>query len=457
MNKVVNHKYFSSVFLVGIGGISMSAIAKFCLNLGIKVEGSDSNLNEQTEVLVKMGAKVYKGHNANNLSKCDVLVYSSAIKMDNEEIICARSLDIPVYKRSEFLQILLSAYQKCVGISGSHGKTTCTAMLSKILIMAGKDPTVFLGGEDLEYGNFRMGSGEYAVVEACEYKRSFLDIKPKVSVVLNIDNDHLDCYSDMNEMAKCFRKFVGENLAVINADDKYAPLLENYTTVTFGITNPATYMADNIKKENDGYSFNVIAYAMNYGRVKLKVKGKHNVYNALCAFATADLLGIDREICKRALGSFYGVKRRNEYLGKAFNLEWYADYAHHPKEINATLHAFLESGDDFVTIFQPHTYSRTRTLMNDFTHALLECNSLIIYKTYPAREKYDGRGSAKRLYDTMLKRSKSQDKIIYARTCNQLIDAVKSFGVNKKRVLVLGAGDIYQLACNIVQKNNQKE
>ena len=453
MNNVINHKGFTSVFLVGVGGISMSGIAQFCLNLGIKVGGSDANVSAQTEILRSMGVKVFDKHNGSNVYGYDVVVYSSAISMDNVELNEARKNNIPVYKRSEFLQMLLETYSKRIAISGSHGKTTCTAMLSKILILAGLDPTVFLGGEDLEYGNFRMGYSDYAVVEACEYKKSFLDFKPKIAVVLNVDNDHLDCYSGMDEMANCFKQFVGDNLAVINADEKYASFLENCTTITFGINNMATYTANKIRRDDSGYSFNITAYSINCGRIKLKVKGKHNIYNALCAFATADLLGVPREVSKKALSSFLGVKRRNEYLGNAFGLEWYADYAHHPKEICATINTFLERGNDFITVFQPHTYSRTKILMNDFVNALSKSTPLVIYKTYPAREKYNAKGSAKRLYENIIQREKQNvDKVVYVQTVKQLLTAVNGASNGIKKVLVLGAGDIYQLVCKLVQK-----
>ena len=246
----------------------------------------------------------------------------------------------------------------------------------------------------------------------------------------------------MKGVISAFKQFVGENLAVINADDKYCYQLSNCTTVTFGINNSATYSAKNLKKEKDGYSFNAYAYSRNYGKIRLKVKGKHNVYNALSAFATADLMGIPFADINKGLESFYGVKRRNEYLGEYGDKKWYADYAHHPKEIIATLNAFREDGEDFITVFQPHTSSRTRILEKEFISALKNTGDLIIYKTYPAREKYDKKGSAKTLAEKIINEGKRNCE--YAHTRKELFEKILT--VKAPKVLVLGAGDIYEIA-----------
>ena len=425
------------VHFVGVGGISTSALAEHLFLSGYTVSGSDLTKNSQTEKLKKLGVTVFTGHSENNLNTPDLVVYSSAIKSDNPEL----KSGAKTISRSQLLGKIVKGYSKSVGISGSHGKTTATAMLSKILIESKKDPTVFLGGEDLDYGNYRKGESKYAVVECCEYARSFLDIKPKIVVVLNVDNDHLDTYKDMKGVISAFKQFVGENLAVINADDKYCYQLSNCTTVTFGTNNSATYSAKNLKKEKDGYSFNAYAYSRNYGKIRLNVKGKHNVYNALSAFATADLMGIPFADIKKGLESFYGVKRRNEYLGEYGDKKWYADYAHHPKEIIATLNAFREDGEEFITVFQPHTYSRTRILEKDFISALKNTGDLIIYKTYPAREKYDKKGSAKTLAEKIINAGKRNCE--YAHTRKELFEKILT--VKAPKVLVLGAGDIYEI------------
>jgi len=395
---ISNYKAF---FFVGIGGVSMSGLANFLIDKGYKISGSDHSRSNLTEKLENRGAKIYYKHSSKNLNGVDVVVYSSAINETNPELKRARELGLKIIKRSELLSAIMKEYKKSVAISGCHGKTTTTAMLSEIFISAGLDPTVFLGGEYSYFGNYRKGDSEYAVVEACEFRKSFLDLSPKISVVLNIDNDHMDSYNGMSDLVDSFKCFVGDNLSVINADDKYAEYISNCTTVTFGIKSPANYYAKDIRRGKNGYSFTACAYAKAYGRINLKVLGKHNIYNALCAFAVSDLMGINFKDIKRGLENFYGVKRRNEYLGEKFGLKWFADYAHHPTELKASIEAFSSAGKDFVTVFQPHTYSRTERLMHDFIEALKPVKNLIVYKTYPAREKFNYKGSAKTLYDNL--------------------------------------------------------
>lgn len=432
----------NSIHFVGIGGVSMSGLAKHLHMCGYEVSGSDRTPSETLKDLAKFGVKVSCGHSQINVENNNLTVYSSAISNDNPELKKSKEREIECVKRSVLLGQILNNYSKSVAISGSHGKTTATAMIARILIKAGKDPTVFLGGEDKLFGNYKHGDSEYAVAEACEYKKSFLDIKPKIAVVLNVDNDHLDSYADMNDLVNSFKAFVGDNLAVINADDKYADRIANCTTITFGIQEVATYYATKIKKTNEGYSFYANAYSKPCGRINLAIKGEHNVYNALCAFAVADLLGVSFDIIKSALEEFTGVKKRNEFLGKAYERSWYADYAHHPREVFATLKAFSEEDGDFLTIFQPHTYSRTRLLLKDFVNAFTLCENLIIFKTYPAREKYDKKGSAKTLAEEISKAGVC--KCLYAHTTTQLFDLIKEEKTSK-RILVLGAGDLYDI------------
>ncbi len=432
----------------------MSGLAKHLYYNGYTITGSDKVKQQTTKELLDLGVKVFLEHDAKNVSDVQAVVFSSAIKDDNPEIVKAKEIGLPLIKRSVLLGEIMKDYQKSVAISGSHGKTTATAMLSKILITDGKDPTVFLGGEDQSFGNYRLGNSQYLVAEACEYKKSFLDLKPKIAVVLNVDNDHLDCYGSMQELIKAFKTFVGDNLAVVNADDQNAYSVSNFTTVSYGIKNSATYLAKNLVRTEKGYSFSVYAYSRYFGRINLSVKGKHNVYNALSAIATADLMGVSFNHIKRALEDFRGVKRRNEYLGEKLNKRWYADYAHHPKEIVSTLQTFNEDKEEYITIFQPHTYSRTRILLDEFISVLKDTKNLIIYKTYPAREKYDKQGSAR----TLVQRLKDAGlyDCEYAHTSKLLVEIVSSKSKIKK-VLVLGAGDIYEIAKRITNSANDKK
>ena len=441
------------IFLVGIGGISMSGIARYLLGKGFKICGSDTHKNTVLENLEGLGVKVYYEHNAKNVATADLVVYSSAISKDNPEIVYAKENGIKIIKRSELLGQILAEYKISIGVSGCHGKTTATAMLSSVLVTAGLDPTVFLGGEYGQNGNFRKGNSRYALAEACEYKKSFLDIKPTISVVLNIDNDHLESFNGTADMVDCFKRFVGDNLAVINADEKYAEYLCNCTSVTYGIKTNATYYATNIKVGKNGVSFTANAFSLCYGRINLKVQGVHNVYNALSAFATADILGVPFFAVKKGLEDFSGVKRRNEFLGEKFSLSWFADYAHHPTEIKATLLAFINGGKDFITVFQPHTYSRTELLMDDFIKVLLKIENLIVYKTYPAREKFNKNGDAKRLVEKL--KEQGQNDCAYAQTVEELEKLIQDKAKNNRRILCLGAGDIYDIAKKILEDKKE--
>ncbi len=440
-----NYKKFH---FIGACGVSMSGLVKHLLLHGKAVTGSDNHAENGASVLNDYGAKIYGVHSAKNVKKKDVVVFSSAIKADNPELLYALKHKIPTIKRSELLGEILTEFKTSVAISGSHGKTTSTAMIANVLIDAKKDPTVFLGGDDYSFGNYRNGAKEVAVAEACEYKKNFLDIKPNISVVLNIDNDHMDAYKNMTEMLNAFTEFTKNTISVINADDVLAAKIFNSTTVTFGIENKATYMAKNLRFNNTGYSFSAYAFGRKVGTIKLKVAGKHNVYNALCAFAVGDIMKIPFFIIKSALEKFNGVKRRNEYIGEFYGLKCYADYAHHPKEIEATLTAFSENGEDYVTIFQPHTYSRTKLLMAEFVDVLKDKEPLIILETYSAREEFDENGSAKTLFNKICE--VKGENCQYVQTEQSLKETVKSLASRYKRVIFLGAGDVYEKAKNIL-------
>jgi UDP-N-acetylmuramate--alanine ligase len=257
----------------------------------------------------------------------------------------------------------------------------------------------------------------------------------------------------MSDMVGCFRKFVGDKLAVINADEKYAHQISNCTTVTFGINARANYQAKKIKKQGDGYAFNLIAYSMDLGRIKLKIGGYHNIYNALAVIATADVLGLSFDLIKKAIETFNGVKRRNEFLGDIKGVKYFADYAHHPKEIQATLNAFREKKEKFITVFQPHTYSRTQNLMEDFIEVLKHSEPIIIFKTYPAREKYVAKGSALTLYKNLKKMGVKE--CFYAKNNKELSALIDQNDKGKSGVLALGAGDIYDRFLKIIKRRQK--
>ena len=444
MKKYILDKNNRSIHFIGVGGVSTSALANHLLREGFNVSGSDTTKTNLSENLKSLGAKIYYGHDKKNVFGADTVIYTSAISADNPELLCAKKENLSVFSRSELLGEIARSFNRSVAVSGSHGKTTATGMISDVLINAKINPTVFIGGEHYEFGNYRSGSNDTVILEACEYKKNFLDIKPTVSVILNIDDDHMDSYLDIKDMIKSYATFADGSITIVNADDINASKVFNSTTVTFGIENKATYSAKRIKHNGKGYSFTAYAYGRLLGRINLKIKGEHNVYNALATVAACDILGVRFHLIKKGIENFNGIKRRNEYIGQKDGLKYYADYAHHPKEIFSTLKSFINDGKDFITVFQPHTYSRTRILMQEFVDVLKDVSPLIIYKTYPAREDYDEQGDAKTLFNELKKTNSG--KVYYAKGEKELGLILKKNADSKARIIFLGAGDIYQIA-----------
>ena len=441
---------------IGCGGVSMSGIIKHLLNCGVEISASDISESSLTRELEEKGVPVTIGHSPQKIEGVDCVVYSQAVGQQDLELNKARELGIKVLRRSQVLGKILSEYENSICIAGSHGKTTATAMIANAFIESKKSPTVFLGGEDYSFGNYLNGDGSVVIAEACEYKKSFLDMEANVSVVLNIDDDHLDCYNNIEDIENSFKSFVGKSVAIINSDDKRASKIFNATTITFGIENNATYTAKNIKEKGAYYSFTACAYGRKLGAINLSILGKHNIYNALATIAVCDLFKLPFSQVKKAIEQFKGVKRRNEYIGKYYNLPCYADYAHHPNEIKATLTAYSKADIKHITVFQPHTYSRTKILMEDFLQVLKGVKPLIIMQTYSAREIFDDSGSAYTLYKNI--KDMGNDKVFYAQNEEQIQSLIDE-NIDKKsqRILFLGAGDVYEKAKNIiVQKNSKK-
>ena len=439
---------FNKIHFVGVGGVSMSAICEYSKECGVSVSGSDMTSSNRTEKLKSLGCEIKIGHSSKNVRGADALVYTGATDDTNPEIRYAKKKRIPIFSRGEFLGGIISDYKNSVAVSGCHGKTTAMAMIANALIRAGKDPTVFLGGDDFDFGNFRLGNSDYLALEACEYKKSFLHFKPKIAVVLNVGDDHLDTYGNLDGIIDGFREFIGDSIAVVNADDENCKKVFNASTLTFGIENSAHYYATKIKFDGKFYSFVLNAYTKSYGRVKLKAEGRHNIYNALATFAVCDILGIPFDKIKNALENFNGIKRRNEYLGEKNGVKYFADYAHHPKELQAMIKVYDENKGEYITVFQPHTYSRTKYLMDDFVGVLKNQSPLIIYKTYPAREDFDADGSALKLYDE-LKNSGVKD-VYYVNDEIELASVIERHAMNIDKVIIFGAGDIYEIVNSLL-------
>ncbi len=390
-------KKYNRVHMIGIGGVSMSGIAEILNNFGVIVTGSDISNSEIINKLQKSGISVTIGHDFENLSKADIVVYSAAINENDPEMQKAKELNIETCERCDFLGLLTKAFSNTIGISGTHGKTTTTSLVSLCFLEAGLDPSIQVGAllKAID-GNYKVGSSEHFIIEACEYVESFLKFSPKSEIILNIDNDHLDYFKTFENIKNAFIKYVklipDDGLLVVNGDDSNCIDLLQYTNatkLTYGITNKNTdFFAVNIVFDNNGFpAFDVYKKDKFFERIQLRIPGMHNVLNALACIALCDYYGINSNYIKSALQKFTGAHRRFEYKGTVNNATVFDDYGHHPTEIIATAKALMNKKyNKSWVVFQPHTYSRTKTLLNDFAKALLNFDNIIITDIYAARE-----------------------------------------------------------------------
>ena len=391
MNVLKNKKH---IFFSGIGGIGMSGIAKILLENGYQVSGSDRQLTDITTYLANHGAHIYEGHRAENLNDVDLFVYSSAIPESNPERLQAAHLGIEQIRRAEMLAEMMLGKNN-IAIAGTHGKTTTTAMSAKVIIDAGLDPTVIIGGNlrDLKT-NARFGHGEIFVTEADEYDRSFLALSPNIVVLTALEADHLDCYRDIYDIKRTFIQFankVPENGQIICCFDdpvirEIIPELTG-TIHTYGIHSVADYQALNLRFKETGSLFDIRSKFKSVEGVSLQMPGQHNILNALAAFILGDLLKIPDERIKSTLKKFTGVERRFEIKGMINDIMIVDDYAHHPTEIAVTIAAARSGWDrNIIVVFQPHLFSRTRDFYKEFSVALAKADQVIIADIYPARE-----------------------------------------------------------------------
>ncbi len=428
----------------------MSALAKFLSVRGYEVSGSDAVKGEETDALAFYGVKVYIGVDENReaLLSSDTVVYTDAISMEHAELKRAKTLGKKAYSRAEFLGLLCEEFASVIAVAGSHGKTTCTAMCAHVLKYVCAPFTAHIGGEDSALGNFYSSGGEYFVTEACEYKKNLLKIRADVAILLNIDEDHMECYDGEKDLLNSFYAYCAKaKTAFVCADDTRAANLGEFST--FGITSMlADYRATNLRATGERYSFTVEEYGKPLCRVRLSAIGRCNVYNALAAFAAMRSLGFDEKEIAKGLENFTAVKRRFEKIGGYKGASFICDYAHHPREVVSTLKTAegVCKGELYV-VFQPHTYSRTRLLLKEFVAALRPVKNLMIYKTYPAREKYDEAGSARRLVSAL-------GGCLYAENVYALKTWIKKTVREGDIVLFLGAGDIYYAAQYVVRDLN---
>lgn len=448
-----------NVHFVGIGGISMSGLAQILLKSGYKVTGSDISDSNLISRLRKNGAKVSIPHNPKNVETAELVVYTAAVKQDNCEIIRAKELGIPVMDRATFLGMIMKNYKYGIAIAGCHGKTTATSIASIIFKNAGLDPTILVGGEvEAIDGNVRVGRSEYFITEACEYYESFLKFHPFVAAVLNIEKDHLDYYKDLEHIIYAFKKFaklIPENGTLIVCSDNENALSiskeVNCRVLTYGIKNKADFNAGKIKYDKYGHpSFQVMYNDKKLGTFSLKIPGEHNVLNALAAIAIAYNAGIHTDVIKKSLKEFKGTHRRFDIKGIRNNIVVVDDYAHHPTEIKATLQAAKQFPHQKIwCIFQPHTYTRTKTLFNEFSEAFYDADNVIITDIYAAREKDMGLVNPSELVDSINKYSANA---IYRKDFRGIADLIAHEAKPGDLVFTMGAGDVFKLAPMILDE-----
>ena len=460
MPNIDNLRRYKNIHMIGIGGVSMSGIAAILKNWGINVTGSDSSDSETVQNLIKKGIKVTIGHDLNSLKAADVVVYSAAIKKDDPEMVEAKKLNIPTIERADFLGEITRCYKDTICISGTHGKTTTTSMISLVFIEAMKDPSIQVGAYLKQIdGNYLVGNSEHFIIEACEYVESFLKFSPKAEVILNIDNDHLDYFKTFENIKNAFIKYVkllpSNGILVINGDDKNCIDLKDYTkanVITYGINNKnVDFYADNITFNEDGFpSFDVYHNNNKLEHSSLCVPGKHNVLNSLACIALSYNYSIDIPYIKSALKKFTGAHRRFEYIGKMNNnVSVYDDYGHHPTEIIATAKSLMNKKyNQSWVIFQPHTYSRTKNLLDDFANALLNFDNIIILDIYAARESNTYGVSSKDLVGKINSLGKTA---LYIPDFDECVNFVKSNVKSNDIVMTLGAGTVTNIGPMLIK------
>ena len=445
---------YRKVHMVGIGGVSMSGIAEILTSFGVNVTGSTLEKSPITEMLEKNNITVYIGHNQDNIKDCDVVVYTASIKPDNIELVTAREHNIPTIERGDFLGLISKLYKESICISGTHGKTTTTSMISLCFMEANLDPTIQVGAllKPLN-ANYRVGNSDYFIIEACEYVESYLKLFPKTEIILNIDNDHLDYFKNFENIKTSFINYAKllppAGLLVTNADD--STCLEVASTVdcnvsTYGIKNPkADYFANNINMDDNGF-FKFDVYYKNelWDTFKLSVLGIHNVLNALACIATCTHYNISKEDIKTALLKFTGANRRFEYIGTFNQVSVFDDYAHHPTEINATYEALKNKKyHEAWVVFQPHTYSRTKAHLKEFAQSLLKFNHVIITDIYAARETNEYGISSVDLVNELLSLGKKD--VEYISSFEDIVKYLREHSNPNDIVLTLGAGTVTEI------------
>ncbi|HEV7644212.1 MAG TPA: UDP-N-acetylmuramate--L-alanine ligase [Pyrinomonadaceae bacterium] len=452
------------VHFIGIGGIGMSGIAEVLANLGFEVSGSDLKKSKVTDRLEKMGIRVHEGHAAENVGEAQVVVYSSAVRDDNPEVVIAKHKNIPVIPRAEMLAELMTLKPYSVAVAGSHGKTSTTSMVATVLGNAGIDPTTIVGGVvDTLGSNARLGSSDWMVAEADESDRSFLMLYPTIAIVTNIDREHMDSYADMIDVLSCFRDFVNKvpfyGAAILCLDDPNVQAIIPFVKrrrVTYGFTAQADISASEVRYDDQfGSTFMVTEGDQMLGEVHLPVPGKHNVYNALAAIAVGLELEIPFEKISEGMGKFKNANRRFQFKGEAQGITIVDDYGHHPTEITATLSAAKNGsgGKRTVVIFQPHRYTRTQDLMEDFARSFNNADVLFVCDIYAASENPIEGVTAEILTEKI--RQFGHKNVHYIGDIEIAVEKVREYLKDGDLLITLGAGSVSKLSDQMLELLSQ--
>jgi len=450
-------KSIKKIHFVGIGGIGMSGIAELLLTQGFEISGSDLNLTEITKRLESLGAKIYQGHSAGNVKDVDVLVYSSAVVPSNEEVKAAADKNIPIIKRAEMLaETMRMRYG--IGIAGTHGKTTTTSMVGLTLTESGLDPTIIVGGKLSGLGgtNARLGNGEFIVVEADEFDRTFLKLTPTIAALTTLESEHLDTYKDLDDLKAAFIEFANKvpfyGFVVLCLDE---PALQdiiphiNKTIFTYGTTAQADVRAIDIEHEGFNSKYTVVYKGEELGKIKLNIPGEHYVKNSLVAVTIGMELGIEFKIIKKALEKFSGVYRRFEtkFNNKILVLD---DYAHHPTETTVTLEGIRAGWDRrLVVVFQPHLYSRTRDFYQEFGRSFLKSDVFICTDVYPAREEPIEGVSGEMI--TIITKKFGHKNVHYVKDKNDIPQKIMELKKDGDIIITMGAGDIWKFGEKFIE------
>ena len=446
------------VHFVGIGGSGMCPLAEILFHRGFVITGSDMSESDTLERVRGYGIPVHMGHKAENIQGAELVVYTAAVKQDNPELVAAREQNIPAVERSVLLGMVTDRYSDSIAVSGTHGKTTTTGMITQLLVSAGRDPSAVIGGKLPFIGtNGRAGKSDIMVCEACEYVDTFLELHPAVSVILNVDADHLDYFKNLENIIKSFRKFACQTsrLLIVNGDDanslKAVEGLTHAQVVTFGFDSKNDYSAAEIADTKGAREeFTLMKKGQPLCRIELSVPGRHNIFNALAAAAVADQMGVPAEEIAKGLHAFTGVHRRFEVLGQFDGVTVADDFAHHPTELTATLNAAMNMGFHEVwAVFQPHTFSRTYLLLDDFAKALSIPDHVVMTEILPVREE--------NIYG--IHTSDLAAKVpgsCWFDSFEKIADYVMEKAQPGDLILTLGGGDIYKCANLIVKRYEEK-